>query len=87
MKSTEDKKHIALIHETSSGVFIGIVPGVPGAMSFAETEERLIERLKDAAKCVAEAEIRESEIIDSADHVFFQRFTDLGEPSEHSIEC
>jgi predicted RNase H-like HicB family nuclease len=46
--------YTAAITETKDGYFMGVILEIPGAASFAKTEEELMMRLKDAAASILE---------------------------------
>jgi len=53
MKKEENTKII----EVRPDLFIGIVPDIPGAASFASSRSKLKIRLKDAANCIIDCNI------------------------------
>ena len=75
-------EYTAAIFEISNDLFIGAILEVGGAASFANSEEELILRLKDAANC-----IHESNKIDSKDMFDIDGLLSNAKYKEELIPC
>ena len=87
MSKMNPEEYEALIVEIRDDLFIGAMLNVPGAASFAKSKDELIERLKDAARCIEQVEEMEQANQPDVKTIFSKSFKEFGKPTIESIPC